>query len=174
MGTVNITNIAGFVMSYEQEEYPGAGVIECDGVYGGSCGVPIPDLKNRFQATWATPWNVNASLIWRHVGALDQEFTDQPNDIDSYSYFDVSASWDVTDYGLDDFYRYGLLLFTIRNGNAADWKDYATLRLGINNLLDEKPPFVYQGVTARENGNTYPGIYDPLGQYLFIGGTVQF
>lgn len=30
--------------------------------------------------------------------------------------------WDVTDYGLDDFYRYGLLLFTIRNGNAADWK----------------------------------------------------
>ena len=27
---------------------------------------------------------------------------------------------------------------------------------------------------ARENGNTYPGIYDPLGQYLFAGVTFQF
>ena len=27
---------------------------------------------------------------------------------------------------------------------------------------------------APKNGNTYPGIYDPLGQYLFAGFTVQF
>ena len=52
--------------------------------------------------------------------------------------------------------------------------DYAQLRVGVNNILDEEPPFVYQGVTSRENGNTYPGIYDPLGQYLFAGFTVQF
>jgi D-lyxose ketol-isomerase len=29
--------------------------------------------------------------------------------------------WDITDYGLDDFQRYGLLLFTLRNGNSQDW-----------------------------------------------------
>lgn len=148
MGTVNLNNLAGFVLSYEQEEYSGAGIVECEGAYGGSCGVPIPDLKNRFQATWATPWNVSASLIWRYVGELEQKFTSAPNDLDAYNYFDISARWDVT--------------------------DYASLRIGINNLFDEDPPFVYQGVTARENGNTYPGIYDPLGQYVFIGGTVQF
>ncbi len=148
LGTVNISNIAGFLLGYDQEEYAGAGVVACEGIYGGSCGIPTPELKNRFQATWATPWDINANLIWRHVDSLEQGFTDVPNNLDSFNYFDISATWDVT--------------------------DYATLRLGINNVLDEKPPFVYQGVTARENGNTYPGIYDPLGQYLFIGGTFQF
>jgi hypothetical protein len=44
----------------------------------------------------------------------------------------------------------------------------------MNNIMDEKPPFVAQGVTARENGNTYPGIYDPLGQYWFAGVSFQF
>ncbi|MDP5054665.1 MAG: TonB-dependent receptor, partial [Congregibacter sp.] len=67
MGTVNISNIAGFVMAYEQEEYPQAGILNCEGVYGGACQIPTPDLKNRFQATWATPWNVSANLIWRYV-----------------------------------------------------------------------------------------------------------
>ena len=148
MGSVNLTNVAGYVMSWEQEEYPGAGVIECEGIYGGPCGFPIPELKNRFQATWMTPWNVTASLIWRYIDGTEQEFTSTPNDIDDYNYFDIAATWDVT--------------------------DYAAIRFGINNVLDEEPPFVYQGVTARENGNTYPGIYDPLGQYLFAGFTVQF
>jgi len=148
MGTVNISNIAGFVLAFEQEEYPGAGIIDCDGTYGGPCQVPTPDLKNRFQATWATPWNVNANIIWRHVAGTTQEFTDSPNDLDDVNYFDIAATWAVT--------------------------DNATLRFGINNVLDEDPPFVAQGVTDRENGNTYPGIYDPLGQYWFLGGTLQF
>ncbi|MFK7830008.1 MAG: TonB-dependent receptor [Congregibacter sp.] len=148
MGTVNISNIAGFVNAFEQEEYSGAGIVECQGTYGGACGFPIPDMKNRFQATWATPWNVSANVVWRYIAPVDQEFTDSPNDIDSFNYFDIAATWAVT--------------------------ESATLRLGINNLLDEKPPFVYQGVTARENGNTFPGIYDPLGQYIFLGGTLQF
>jgi D-lyxose ketol-isomerase len=30
--------------------------------------------------------------------------------------------WDITDYGLDQYKRYGLLLFTLRNGNAGDWR----------------------------------------------------
>jgi len=30
--------------------------------------------------------------------------------------------WDITDYGLGDFQQYGLLLFTLRNGNLADWE----------------------------------------------------
>lgn len=30
--------------------------------------------------------------------------------------------WDITDYGLDQYERYGLLLFTLRNGNAGEWQ----------------------------------------------------
>ena len=119
IGTINIANITGIMDSYEQEEYAGAGVVNCEGIYGGPCSLPTVDFQNRMQLTWATPWNVTASLIWRHLGAIDQEFTNDPNDIDSFNYFDVSATWDIT--------------------------DYASVRLGINNLLDEEPPFVYQG-----------------------------
>jgi len=38
-----------------------------------------------------------------------------------------SLGWDLTDFGLDNFYEKGLLLFTLRNGRPgdADGKDYA-------------------------------------------------
>ena len=88
------------------------------------------------------------NLTWRYYDEVEQVQTSNPaNDIDSQNYIDLAGTWNVT--------------------------DWATLRLGMNNIFDEEPPFVSQGVTARENGNTYPGIYDPLGQYWFIGATVQ-
>lgn len=149
MGTINIANITGNVRSYQQQDFPEAEVIDCEGSYGGSCGLPIIDFQNRMQATWATPWNVTANLIWRHIGAVDQVFvTGEANDIPSQDYFDVAATWDVTEWG--------------------------QVRFGINNLLDEEAPLVGNGTTSRENGNTYPGVYDALGQYVFAGFTVQF
>ena len=150
MGTINIANIAGYVIGYEQEEYPGAESIDCEGVYGGGCQLPTPELKNRFQATWATPWNVTANLTWRHIKGTEQVAVspEDRNDIEDMNYFDIAANWDVT--------------------------DWAQLRLGVNNVFDERPPFVYQGVTDFANGNTYPGLYDPLGQYIFAGFTVQY
>ena len=135
---------------FEQEEFPGAQSLRCEGVYGLGCQLPTPELKNRMQTTWATPWNITASLIWRYIEGTEELVSGggQGLDIDDQSYFDVSATWDVT--------------------------DWAQVRLGINNLLDERPPRVVQGVTDFENGNTYPGMYDPLGQYIFAGFTVQY
>jgi outer membrane receptor protein involved in Fe transport len=108
----------------------------------------LPEIKNRFAATWATPWDVAVNLTWRYVDEVEQIGCSTCIDIDSQDYIDLAANWNVT--------------------------DYATLRIGMNNIMDEEPPFVPQGVTARENGNTYPGIYDPLGSYWFIGATLQF
>ncbi len=34
--------------------------------------------------------------------------------------FENKLGWDLTDFGLDDFYHTGLLLFTIRNGKVGD------------------------------------------------------
>lgn len=148
-GSLNFVNIYGYIDEWTQEEYPGAGEIACEGVYGGSCVLPLAENRNRFQATWATPWDVTVNLTWRYIDEVEQAFTaNDPIDIDSQDYIDLAATWAVT--------------------------DYATLRLGMNNVLDEEPPFVAQGVTARENGNTYPGIYDPLGQYWFAGVSFQF
>jgi hypothetical protein len=41
----------------------------------------------------------------------------------------------------------------------------------VNNLLDTAPPITDNGVTARNNGNVYPGAYDALGQYWFLAAT---
>ena len=39
------------------------------------------------------------------------------------------------------------------------------------------PPLVSStagGVDVRYNGNTYPGVYDALGRYIFVGITADF
>ncbi|HEY5646191.1 MAG TPA: TonB-dependent receptor [Pseudomonadales bacterium] len=149
LGVVSLNNVLGWIDSWEQEEYEGAGVVNCEGVYGGSCSAPTVEVRNRFQAIWATPWNVNVSLGWRHVGSVDQAFTNLPKTkLKAQDYIDLSGNWQAT--------------------------EWLNVRAGVNNLFDKEPPFVPQGVTARENGNTYPGAYDALGQYWYLAATVQF
>ena len=54
------------------------------------------------------------------------------------------------------------------------FKDF-TLRAGINNLFDKDPPAIAQGLLSSfGNGNTYPGVYDPLGRMIFVGLTAKF
>jgi outer membrane receptor protein involved in Fe transport len=147
-GSLNFSTLLGYVDSWEQEEYSGAGAEECQGTYGGSCGTPTPELRNRFTTTWLTPWNASVNLTWRYIDEVEHVQSNSPVDIDSFNYFDVSGIWDVT--------------------------SWASVRAGVNNLLDEEPPITDNGVTARNNGNTYTGIYDHLGQYWFLGGSVHF
>ena len=150
LGSVSLNNVAGWIDRWEQEEFVGAGIQNCEGVYGGSCETPTVELRNRFQALWATPWDATVSLTWRHVGSVDQigSGNNPPLEIDSQNYLDLAGSWAAT--------------------------EWLNIRLGINNVLDEEPPFVSQGVTARENGNTYPGAYDALGQYWFVAASMEF
>jgi outer membrane receptor protein involved in Fe transport len=149
LGSMTLSNVTGYIDSWEQEEFVGAGIQNCEGVYGGSCEAPTIELRNRFQAIWAMPWNTQLSLAWRYIGDAEQiGSTSPPTKIDAQSYFDLSGTWGAT--------------------------EWLTVRAGINNILDEVPPFVPQGVTARENGNTYPSAYDALGQYWFIGASVDF
>jgi outer membrane receptor protein involved in Fe transport len=145
-GTLFFNNVYGHVVEWKKQEFPGSEVLSCEGVYGGSCELPLPENANRFSVAWSTPWNLLFNLNWRFLDGVAQTQTSSPIDIDSQNYVDIAANWQAT--------------------------EKITLRVGINNLLDEEPPFVPQGVTARENGNTYPGIYDPLGSYWFASFTV--
>ena len=150
MGSVTLNNVTGVINEWEQEEFVGAGIQNCEGVYGGSCEAPTVELRNRFQALWGTPWNATISLGWRYSDGIDQigSGSNPPLKLDSTSYIDLAGSWSAT--------------------------DWLNIRAGVNNVLDEEPPFVSQGVTARENGNTYPGAYDALGMYWFVGASVKF
>lgn len=150
LGSVTLNNITGIINDWEQEEFVGAGIQNCEGVYGGSCSAPTVELRNRFQAVWYTPWDAAISLGWRYIDEVDQIGfgNNPPRQLDSKSFIDLAGSWSAT--------------------------EWLNIRAGINNVFDEEPPFVSQGVTARENGNTYPGAYDALGQYWFVGASVQF
>ncbi|MDE0153108.1 MAG: TonB-dependent receptor [Gammaproteobacteria bacterium] len=108
------------------------------------CG-PVPDLQNRLRITWDTPWDVTASAMWRHTSAVRGSGRFSV-DIPKMNYLDLAAVWQVT-------------------GQA---KIYA----GINNLTDREPPIV--GNSSGTNGNTFPGLYDALGRYLFMGASMEF
>ena len=98
---------------------------------------------------WETPWNVDLALTHRYISAVTQE--DAPlNRIDRHlpheNYFDLFGSWTVT--------------------------DQASVRLGINNILDNDPS-INSSVGTTGNGNTYPQVYDALGRFIFAGVTVK-
>jgi outer membrane receptor protein involved in Fe transport len=150
-GSLNFNNTLSIIDSWEQQEYEGAEVESCEGVWGGSCGYPTVETRNVLRTTWVSPWNVTVSAAWRYIDEVeDQVTTASAVALDDISYFDLAAIWNVT--------------------------DYASIRAGVNNLTDEEPVFAgaAAGPSVNGNGSSFPGMYDPLGQYWFLGGSVQF
>jgi outer membrane receptor protein involved in Fe transport len=137
---------------------PGGGLpaYDCKGFFAGQCtsgavsGVPSPAWRHMARIGWTTPFNVDLSLSWRYFGAVDQ-FGAAANRIDRHfsheNYFDLYGAWAMT--------------------------DMATVRLGINNVLDNDPQ-LSASVGTTGNGNTFPQTYDALGRYIFTGLTVKF
>jgi outer membrane receptor protein involved in Fe transport len=67
------------------------------------------------------------------------------NSLAAADYIDLAATWDI--------------------------RENVELSGGINNLFDKDPPLTTKDVSA---SNTYPGVYDVLGRYLFLNATVKF
>ncbi len=149
-GGIRFTDSATFFTKWDQEELPGGGVEDCVGYWSGSCGDPTIQLVNNFRAAWHSPWNLTLSLAWRFLDAVESLDATEV-DLDAVHYFDFSALFNTSFLG----------------GNIA-------LRSGINNLLDTEPPIIGKATAVYNNGNTFPGIYDALGRYIFLGATVTF
>ena len=108
---------------------------------------------------WSTPWNVDLAVTWRYIDAVELDTTSNaelltgnvpPFDktLDSQNYIDLGATWSFAE-------RY-------------------MINAGINNVFDEEPPLSSNVGTGYGNGNTYPQVYDALGQYIFVGLTAKF
>jgi outer membrane receptor protein involved in Fe transport len=128
---------------------------DCAGKFAGSCVSSLttavnPELRTRFRIGWQTPWNVDVALTHRYISSVELD-GGKPERIDrklaAEHYFDLFAGWAVN--------------------------DMASVRLGINNVLDEDPS-ITTVVGTTGNGNTYPQVYDALGRYIFGGMTVKF
>ncbi len=137
---------------------PGQGIptYNCVGGYSQVCGTPNPEWRHRFRATWASPWDLDVNLTWRHFdsvsqvdgagdpiapGPLDAEF-------DAVNYFDLSGIWQV--------------------------KENTVFRVGVNNMFDQDPPISDNVGAGSGNGNTFPQVYDALGRWVFAGVTIDF
>ena len=166
VGSLGLQFIGTYVDEFLTEPLPGASKYDCAGLFGTVCGTPIPDWRHKLRASWTTPWNMDLSLTWRYIAAVDDDRTSSdPNlaadviqtdkHLGSRSYFDLTGSYTLSEVGM----------FSSVTG-----------RLGINNILDKDPPLVGQDTCPAVfcNGNTFPQVYDTLGRYVFLGLTADF
>ncbi|HTU64934.1 MAG TPA: TonB-dependent receptor [Steroidobacteraceae bacterium] len=160
-GNLDIGFLGTKLDSREVEQLPGLGSYDCKGLYGLACGQPTPAWRHNLRFTYSTPsGGGNVSLNWRYFGSTKLSAnTDNPflagdhveinANIPTYNYFDLFGSWKLT--------------------------DSLELRGGVNNLLDKSPPAIAAGLLASfGNGNTYPGVFDPMGRMVFAGVTLEF
>ena len=130
---------------------------DCAGFYGSLCGVPNPEWRHRARMTWVSPWSIDVSATWRHIGeaelgvlGADGSLNNAGSRIDRYfdaeNYLDLAATWQV--------------------------RDTVTLRAGINNILDNDPQI--SASSGSGNGNTFPQLYDAMGRFMFVGVTANF
>lgn len=156
IGSFNVALLGTWLDKFDNSPLGGS-AYDCAGVYGSTCGEPLPKWRHRLRTTWMSPGgSVAVAATWRHIGAVNEEASSAANDstiqdlrIGTRDYFDLFAS-----------YR---------------WKERYTLRAGVNNVMDKDPPIISSTLTTVEpwNGNTYPQTYDSLGRYIFVGITAD-
>jgi outer membrane receptor protein involved in Fe transport len=156
------------LMNLKTTPVAGGGNYDCKGLFGSTCGAGDPSWRHVMNATWSTPWDgFDLTLRWRYIGSDTSEqlssnpFLNSSNfytpltKIPAYNYLDLTGAFDI----------------------------YKNLRMqiGINNLFDKDPPLVVDGdcstgspAGANCNGNTFPGLYDSMGRYIFVELTAKF
>lgn len=136
---------------------------ECAGFYGNTCLSVLPRWRHKARVSLNTPSGFGLSTEWRMIGAVSHEANSKDvvlngtppqlsNHIGAQSYIDLAATYDL--------------------GKRYDF------RVGVNNVFDKTPPLITNSSGACAgvlcNGNTYPGVYDVLGRFIYAGATVNF
>jgi len=149
------------------EEIKGEGTYDCVGYYGANkCGAPNPEWRHKLRGTWSTPWNVDISATWRHIGSSElQNLSDNPllNDGDTSPGHGTNAV--DRELGKRDYLDLAATYTFKRN---------YSIMLGINNVFDRDPPVTSQLATGLGNGNTYPSTYDAMGRRIFLSASARF
>jgi iron complex outermembrane receptor protein len=155
------------LLALQTTPMPGAGAYDCAGYFGATCGGNDSKFRAVTNLTWSTPWDgADINLRWRYFGNQESELLNSSPylagspylplaHIAAYSYFDLSVTFNV-------------------------YKN-VRLQLGANNITDKAPPLVTGSDCSTSspggancNGNTFPGVYDAMGRYLFAHITAQF
>ncbi len=134
----------------------------CAGYYGLTCNNPTPKWKHSTNVQFVTANDFAFTLRWRYVGKVKADFTSPDPDLNSPG---AGAKIDEV-LKAENYFD---VLFSV------PLKDTIGFRLGINNILDNDPPLISQATLGGfGNGNVFPGTYDHLGRYVFVGLTADF
>jgi iron complex outermembrane receptor protein len=174
MGSISANLVGTWLEKLETTVLKGGVPEDCAGLYGsancdalgGSTG-PNPKWRHKLRVTWNTPfeygWIGNLALgaQWRYYGAVKADTTSS-NPL-------LAGTTPATDAKLDSR-SYLDLLATFKI------KDNYSLRIGVNNVLDQDPPLAGQSNCPAGpcNQNVYAQTYDALGRYIFFGITADF
>ncbi len=146
------------------------GSYDCVGLFGPTCLQPSPEWRHNARVSFSSPSGVGMSVRWRYFGNVKIDATN-PNSNLNNTAASGPAPGGVARPGLAELgvQSYFDLAMTFRVNDAY------TFRLGANNLLDREPPLTGSqacpGVVC--NGNTFPGVYDALGRYIYAGVTLN-
>jgi iron complex outermembrane recepter protein len=135
---------------------------DCAGFYGTTCGNPNPTFRFNTNIKFTTANDFGLTVRWRHLGSVKVDTISSDPDLAS------PGAAPTVDNKLKAA-NYLDLLFSL------PIKDTATLRIGVNNVLDRDPQVVSQAsLGGFGNGNVFPGTYDQLGRNIFVNLTADF
>jgi iron complex outermembrane recepter protein len=149
-GTLSAGVSVNYLLSYKNQNAPGAALVENEGTLAQGGQYQYVGLSNLGYSVG--DWNFG--MTWRYLPAVDNAAratnpTATPQGAHSYSLFDLTASWAMT--------------------------DTVAFRLGIDNLLDQDPEVVgFDPGVTNANGATNAGYYDILGRRMYLGVKLNF
>ena len=135
---------------------------DCVGYFGNQCGIPNPEWRHLFRASWDTTFKTVFSLGWRMVGAVTNDDGSPNAAIGDPGNVELLQINDV--YELPAYHYFDLAA-------THKFNDKIQLTLGINNVLDKEPPLA-PGMQDNDYGPGFYGTYDPYGRYVF--SSLQF
>ena len=136
---------------------------DCAGHFGPTCSPVTPTWRHRFSVDWDTPVKgLGFGATWRYYGSATNtiETPGSPDYIPNFPNLDT---------------RLPTMSYLDLRASVVYGK--ATLRLGCNNVTDKDPSPITLFTAGNNSGaavNTYPGVYDIGGRYLYANLTVDF
>ncbi|MDE2450102.1 MAG: TonB-dependent receptor [Gammaproteobacteria bacterium] len=174
LGRVNLGLQGTWVRELITQPTPAlASSYDCAGFYGATCAGggsiadgPIAHWRHVFTASWETPWaGLAINARWRYIGPTQNDGLSYNKNLSSDGYY--TAADHISAYSYLDL-----------SGSIPVMKQ-VTVTVGVNNIADKNPPLVPSGTfsacpTVGCNDNTWPGVYDTMGRYIFMHVEAKF
>jgi outer membrane cobalamin receptor len=146
-----------YAVTSKNRSLDGEPMYDCTGLFGNTCGSPMPRWRHHFRINWDTPWDLGLALTWRYFsGAQNEKNSTQPvvsgtpdklnSHLHDMSYLDLAVSYQVT--------------------------KELELRAGMNNVFDFDPQIISNTITGSGSPNTYNS-YDMLGRTMYVALTAK-